>query len=344
MGRTNLYIYYLDKDKKSKEIRIKSIPEKISYSRTPEFSDISFLGRFSPVYVYKQGSAEVYTFSVTIHEDDLVGNEKNLEKRITHFVEDLKEVSFPVESTGKVKPQYRKKNDDKLFPYFQIGEIIGHGIIEVEASWRPPFRNGRYIVADLSFKVTIEERLEKVEPLIKQAESGEDIRFKGVPTTVYSTDYYKSYIDFYTRAGGTNKPQGRGGMLGVQEGNLVNFLIDPKESQLEYAKMKYVEQYAKVERLYNKIEAAVGGDFNKNTAKALNKLKINSTSFYDGIKPLQNAIKGIEKEIEKALEEYYKDNPYFLKEEQEAIIVEARRIFLGLEEIYKEAYTYGSGS
>lgn len=344
MGKTNLYIYYLDENKKRKEIRIRSLPERISYSRTPEFSDISFLGRFSPVYVYKQGSAEVYSFTITIHEDDLVGNEKNLERKITLFVEELKGLAFPVETTGKVKPQFISKSDDKLYPYFQIGEIVGYGIIEVEATWRPPFRNGRYIVADLSFRITIEERLERVEPLLLEIERGEDVRFEGVPITVYSTDYYKSYIDLYVKAGNTNKPKGRGGMIGVSENNLLNFLVDPKESQTEMAKMRYAEQYAKVERLYDRIAEAVGGSFTKNTAKSLEKLSLSSSTFYDGLRPLKSAIKTIEKEIKKELEEYYKANPYLLKEEKEAIIVEVRRVFLGLEEIYKEAYTYGSSS
>lgn len=324
-----LYICYTTAEGTVKEIKIRNLPGSISHSRTSEFSDISFLGRFSPIYIYNYGSAEVYSFSITLHEDDLVGNEQGIKTKITDFTNELKSVAFPVEESGRVKPTQVVPRIER-YPYFQLGELKGYGIIETEVSWKTPFRNGRYIVADVSFKITIEDSRYGLTPTITRVDGGEDIRFVGVPTEIYETKYYADQLLYKSTKS-----------IGVDSSQLLNFLVDPSIAHEDYTKMRYAEQHTKVTRLYEKFETAIGGGITSKTLKNIGRLSLSSGNLPDK-KTFESTIKALENSLKSDLNQYYNDNRNMLPEERDAIIEETRRIFLGLEEIYEEAYGYGA--
>lgn len=139
----SLYIIYNPDSQNRKIVSIDVIPQSLNYNYAPEFAEQSLLGRLSPIYMYRGNSAETYGFTIRLHEDLIIA--KGQYKDIVSFVDDLKRFSYPTEN-GKYPSAY-----------FQLGEIAGFGIVQVTPSWQLPFRNGRYIVVDLSFNVTIEE-------------------------------------------------------------------------------------------------------------------------------------------------------------------------------------------
>ena len=122
---------------------------------------------------------------------------------------------------------------------------------------------------------------------------------------------------------------------------LNNFLVDPIIAHEDYAKMKYTEQHAKVTRLYEKFETAIGGSITSKTLKNIGELSLSSGNLPDK-KTFESTIKALENRLKSDLEQYYEENRNMLPEERDTIIEETRRIFLGLEEIYEEAYGYGA--
>lgn len=131
------------------EITIKKIiPETVSYSYSANFQNNSVLGRFSPIYVYTSGSDETFSFAITIHED-MIDSKKY--PTIIDFVDTIKSLSYP---------RYNKKNL-LVFPriYFQLGKFAGFGIVDTDITWQKPIRNGRYIVAKITFTIRLEEKV-----------------------------------------------------------------------------------------------------------------------------------------------------------------------------------------
>jgi hypothetical protein len=144
---TTIYFLYEIKNKML-EIKIDDIiPDTLSYSYSPNYSGQNTLGRMSPIQIYSGGSARVYSFSLLVHED-MIETSTNF-GNITDFVDAIKTLSYPfVNSLGEtVKPSVE----------FYIGKISGKGIVTTDISWKKPFRNGRYIVAEISFSITVEK-------------------------------------------------------------------------------------------------------------------------------------------------------------------------------------------
>lgn len=129
------------------EIKINDIlPETLSFSYSPKYSEQAIIGRLSPIQIYSGGSNKIYSFTVTLHEDALLGSGY---MRLTDIVDDIKSLSYPYYN------EERMLNRPAI--YFEIGEISGRGIINTAHAWKKPFRDGRYIVVDISFNVTLVE-------------------------------------------------------------------------------------------------------------------------------------------------------------------------------------------
>ena len=137
----------LDDSTESKTIIVKDvIPEELSYAYTPLYTAQQVLGRMSPIQLYTGGSDMTYAFTLSMHEDALDQKEYT---DISKFVDDLKALAYPyIDDAGIMRAQR---------VYFQIGEITGWGYVNVSISWKKPFRNGRYIMADIAFTITVEE-------------------------------------------------------------------------------------------------------------------------------------------------------------------------------------------
>lgn len=139
------------------EISLPFIPETVKYNYQPNFQEQSLLGRLSPVFLYSNGSAKTYGFSINVHEDildEVKVTKEGLPKRpdnIIELVDYIKMLSYPISKVGQ----------PVFFPqvYFQLGELAGYGIVNVAVNWQKPYTDsrGRYVMASLSFEVTIEQ-------------------------------------------------------------------------------------------------------------------------------------------------------------------------------------------
>lgn len=144
---TSLYFIYTINGREI-EIEIDNvIPDALSYSYSPNYSGQATLGRMSPIQIYSGGSNKEYSFTLTVHEDMIKSNSKF--DSIISFVNAIKSLSYPtVLSNGVVvKPQVR----------FYLGKISGAGIVKTSINWLKPFRNGRYVMAEISFSITVEQ-------------------------------------------------------------------------------------------------------------------------------------------------------------------------------------------
>jgi len=145
----------------------KVIPEELAYSYNPMFNPQAVLNRMSPIYMYKGGSDITYTFTLTLHEDMVTDGSTILTTsasdsqvkytKITDLIDDIKSMSYPYkDSQGLLRGQN---------VYFQIGAIAGRGYLETKHTWKKPFRNGRYVMVDISFTITAQ----LIFPSVRQA-------------------------------------------------------------------------------------------------------------------------------------------------------------------------------
>lgn len=179
MNNNSLYFVYnrrADAPEQTVEILIPDIiPENVSYSYQPQFQEQGLLGRRSPVFLYTGGSAKSYSFNLSLHEDILssVQITENgttfTPSSIIELIDRLKMLAYPIiDISGTTRyPQM----------YFELGELAGYGIVSIDVSWKKPFRNARYINADVSFNITVEEEIEMpTEPETRSQETSfEDI-------------------------------------------------------------------------------------------------------------------------------------------------------------------------
>jgi hypothetical protein len=148
------FIYDTESESNQVEISLDIIPESMSYSYSPNFESQNFLGRLSPIYMYRSGSAKTYSFSVKVH-NDIVND------GIENFVNNIKMLSYP------------KKNLDMTVSlpkvYFQLGEIAGFAIVKSTINWEKPYTlsSGHYAMATISFEITVEREI--TPPEIKTA-------------------------------------------------------------------------------------------------------------------------------------------------------------------------------
>lgn len=133
-----------------KEIELDVIPDSVAHAYNANWESQDILGRMSPVYAYKNGSEETYSFSVVLHEDIMSGKYQG--SSLVELIEDIRSLSYPIQATS---------NANLFMPrvYFQIGEIAGYGIVKTSVEWNKPFRSGHYVYATINFDITIDEKI-----------------------------------------------------------------------------------------------------------------------------------------------------------------------------------------
>lgn len=132
-------------ENEKREVSIEAIPDKLSYSYSPNFMAQGLLGRLSPLMIYTGGSDKTYSFSLKLHND--MPSLKN--SSIVELIDSIKSLSYPKMSNGIVEmPQV----------YFQIGDLYGLGIVKTSVEWEKPFNmvDGYYLIATVSFTITVE--------------------------------------------------------------------------------------------------------------------------------------------------------------------------------------------
>lgn len=122
------------------KISFYATPDSLSDTYSAKFDEKTVVGRSSPVLVYTGGSSRGLSFSVTFHED-LLENYTD----ITKFVDDIRALSFPVYDGGVKAPRV----------YCKVGNIFSFwGTLNTTVSYKPPIRDSRMIMADISFDFT----------------------------------------------------------------------------------------------------------------------------------------------------------------------------------------------
>lgn len=153
-------------------ITLDTIPQSVSRSKSANWASQSMLGRLSPAYVYTGNTAEVYTFTVDVHEDMITHTHKDLPA----FVEDIKKLSYGI----------RKPNGLLVYPkiYFQLGEISGIAVVDTTLQWNKPITNGHYVLININFTITIVEPY--IKPVYTEIETVQDERTGEIGDIIYS--------------------------------------------------------------------------------------------------------------------------------------------------------------
>lgn len=193
---------YLSRDTKNavEEIIIDLIPQVLSYSYTPNFTAQSTLGRLSPIYLYSGGSEETYSFSLTLHEDEVIKYQKGKYKSLEEFVDKLKSLSYPyTDNEG-----FQVYNKVTLI----LGEISGKGILNTEVAWKKPLRNGKYILAEVTFTFTLESKFSPAITTTKKVlyEGGEYTILSSMAISYRDSDSYHERFDDIINTYGITTP------------------------------------------------------------------------------------------------------------------------------------------
>lgn len=137
-----------------KEITVPEIPQTIHYKYSPKFSSQNLLGRATPIYQYSGASGASYSFSVTLHEDAHTKGNQTLED----LIDSIKSLSAPDNDRYGNLGTYPRV-------LFTLGELNALVKVEVNVEWKKPVRNGKYIMADVSFTIDVVEEMQPVRVL-----------------------------------------------------------------------------------------------------------------------------------------------------------------------------------
>lgn len=176
---TSLYLYNVNT---GEWVFIPVIPDSLSASYSANFQSVTTHGLIRPVRYYTGGSEKSVSFTIKMHEDLLhkdslhedpqykYSNKSdkyaNADSNLYALVDVIKRLSEP-------SADYKKQ---VLLPpkvYFQLGnQFAGTGHIDTSVSFSVPFRNGRYIMADISFTFVFHEIFESNKLTVETTEPG----------------------------------------------------------------------------------------------------------------------------------------------------------------------------
>lgn len=149
-GTNNLFLYNI---RKQEYLDLKLIPESTSTSYIASLVKAAPIGVLHPINFYVGGGAKSVSFNFTLHEDVNGIKDSTGEYSIYKTLEVLKSMSEP-----------SKLNNSVVGPsiYFQLGnQFAGKGHIDTKFSMKTPYRNGRYLLADISLTFTFHEEFKQ---------------------------------------------------------------------------------------------------------------------------------------------------------------------------------------
>lgn len=328
--------FYKNVGSKPEEIIIDLIPQEITYTYTPNFQEQSTLGRLSPLYSYINGSDKKIAFSVKLHED--LGSIRESYETLDGLVSKLKSLSYPSKTGGALEDVS-----------FHLGEITGKGIVNTSVSWEKPFRDGRYLVANISFDITVTKEYTPVSSteITERVELPNGV-YQEVPKLLYTTDMRDSLKHFIMDS------------TGSEYNTAFNDLLDPTDS--EEAKEYYLAQArqsfnykAKVLiNLYDMIELRGDGEkissyldsyINIKQHLDMYRSKVNNESITEkGESLIKNNLNSIRSAFKKYIEDEYENNKDIIPEERDSMITDIEQLFDSLLESLEGARKYGANS
>lgn len=136
------------------EIALKLFPDTVTEQYSARMIQEAPFGSFSPRNFYVGGSGKVLSFSFTLIEDENSAIGIDEKETLYNLLHNLKGMSAPVYDavSETIKPP---------IVYFQLGEqFAGRGHISTSISHKGPYRDGRYILADIAMTFTYHEEFE----------------------------------------------------------------------------------------------------------------------------------------------------------------------------------------
>jgi hypothetical protein len=331
------------------------IPESLSYDYSPNYSGKGTLGRMSPIQIYSGGSAKVYSFNLTIHEDMMINTNYD---NIIDFVDAIKSLSYPTISKEGIlkKPQVE----------FHLGELSGLGIVKTSINWRKPFRDGRYILADISFNITVEEVLPspEVEEIVIEEDTETIITYSSkYKISRYYEEFFGDRLNVFTDQTSdfvTWDPSDEEKLSNIrftaQEFNYAeelfsqifnNFTVDEvsvlDETSLGYltALQESVGSLGEVISNLNSAADDVYTHYNRNSSVPIYIFQTDiESNLENGISVLQ-LLDNIEQDFKTFLDDYYDNVDLEMSEDQYNRAVQEVEIYIdNMRDMFKEVYSY----
>jgi hypothetical protein len=221
--------------------------------------------------------------------------------------------------------------------YFQLGEISGYGIVNTSTKWNKPFRNGRYVMATISFDITIEEKVEQVE-------------VKTIPTKVNDVEL----IYEYKIASGFTQEEFNDVRALLASGGYSTEISDfttvgPSDALVkrneEYARQEFDYQRQRLANIYGIFATADGTQKVKDIAIFKSRDLRNVYKLYTEDNSEAESIKEAKENFLKYMEYYYENvDRTMTPEEREFIENEVISILDSLQVLAEEIVGYGASN
>lgn len=317
-----LYFIYDADSNDSIEISLDILPDTVNYSYTPGFEEQSLLGRLSPIFMYKSGSAKTYSFSIKIHQD-LIN-----EDFIT-FVDKIKMLSYP-----------KKKVDNTLgLPkvYFQLGELAGYCIVQTSISWEKPYAitNGHYAMATIQFTLTVEREIVSSEINIIEIENKAEIVYSSLTQSGLNFDQASNIAELLTAQG-----------YDFSISDLVVMNSEIVAAQKELAEQNYDYQIQRLQNVFTAFSKANAGELlgDIDIIRALKDSNYDYQELTTSDDSESEIIKKAKDQFESFLDDYYDQNKTMTREEYNLIFDEVYTILENLQTIAEEIGGYAASN
>lgn len=324
-----LYFYKKDAPKDVlAEIAIDIIPQEVSYDYSANFHEQSVLGRMSPLYVYTGGSDKILSFTVTLHED--VGNIKEKYGSLNGLVVLIKGLSYPSKYNGPLNNVH-----------FQLGSISGEGLVNTSVVWKKPFRDGKYIVADINFNITVVKQFPEVRytTIVQKVELPDGVH-QEYSQIKYTTDEVDSLNFVMNNFGGYDSSYNN--FIQVEDTKAV------KEFYFNQYKESYEYQATVLNNMYDIIEQRGKGVpkelLDMRRELSLIKWSVTNPAISKTKEEYEKTFDKLQKALIKYIEEDYKSNKDILQSEKDKAIARIKSIFSELKDAMERMTKYGANN
>lgn len=182
-----IYIYNLNT---GEHLNFPLVPDTLVDTHKPVFhTESGIYGRTTPLYFYTGGSEKTLSFNFTLHEDllDRTTDDLSIRNNLYKFLKKLQSFTKPhYVNIGSETQTFKEPQ-----VYLQIGDhFAGKGFIEVNWSQRVPFRNDRYILADVSIKFNYNIEYEQIEKSFFRTDIEEVELYRSTEEFTIDLDYF----------------------------------------------------------------------------------------------------------------------------------------------------------
>lgn len=326
MAREVMQIYFVyDIGNLNKEIIIPVIPQSLTYSYNPEFTSQQTLGRLTPIYLYQQGSDEIYNFSITLHRDMIL--ESNPSQNLFNLVNDIKLLSYPQDDGGVT-----------IYPdiYFELGEITAKVIVDTSISWQGPIIDGHYALVNIGFSIRVINQYDV--PIQYEIEGPQ--QEQGIYSDrIYTMHSDKEYQDIYNQLqeGGYDTSI-QSFVIGGYDNVKTDFMRGEAQREFNFTQQRLNSLYGVLIRTEFTDPAMISKT--ESTLKQITRETL-SSSYYSNI--TNKEWTKLKKQIDKYFDEYWKHTEV-TQDERDKIKTEFLELIETLMELGEEIEGYAASS